>query len=92
MNTVSEEPLYLCSGEEDVVRYVAHSAGDNTQSHSREYISVVPLPGKEGASVGQRHLLERTPAGKDASPLIKERGKKRRKKDLYNPKYKRTTK
>lgn len=56
---------------------MAHSAGYNTQSHSREYISVVSLPGKEGASVGEWHLLERAPAGKDASALIKEEEKKK---------------
>lgn len=53
---------------------MADSAGYNTQSDPGEDVGVVSLPGEEGASVGQDHLVERTPAGKDASALIKEEG------------------
>lgn len=61
---------YLCCGEEDVIRYVAHSTGYNSQSDSREDISVVSLPGVEGTSISQRHLVERTSTSKDAPALI----------------------
>lgn len=64
-------PSHLCGGEEDVVRYVANSAGYDAQSHSGEYIGVVSLSGVEAPPISQRHLAERTPAGEDAPPLIK---------------------
>lgn len=61
---------HLCSGEEDIIRYVAHTTGDDTQSHSWEHVGVVSLSGVEGTTIGQRHLVEWTSAGKDASALI----------------------
>lgn len=64
---------YLCCGEEDVIRYVAHSAGHDTQSDPGEDVGVVSLPGVEGASISQRHLVEWTSAGEDTSALIKKR-------------------
>lgn len=60
---------HLCCGEEDVIGYVAHTTGYNTQSDSREDVGVVSLPGVEGTSISQRHLVERAPAGEDASAL-----------------------
>lgn len=63
---------YLRRGEEDVVRYVAHAAGDDAQSQTWEHIGVVSLAGVKGASVSQHHFVKRTPAGKDA-PTLEER-------------------
>lgn len=60
----------LCSGEEDVIRDVANSAGDDAQGHPGEHVGVVSLSGIERASVGQRHLAERTPASEDPATLI----------------------
>lgn len=64
---------YLRCGEEDVVRYVAYSAGYDTQSDSREDVGVVSLAGVEGAAVSQRHLVERTSTGENAPALKKSR-------------------
>lgn len=64
---------YLCCGEEDVIRYVAHSTGYNTQSNSREDVSVVSLPGVKGTSISQRHFVEWTPTSEDAPALLIER-------------------
>lgn len=69
--------MYLCCGEEDVIRYVAHSAGYNPQSNSREDIGVVSLPGVEGAPINQRHLVEGASTSKDAPTLIAEKKRKR---------------
>lgn len=70
---VTEDDKHLCCGEEDVVRYVAHSTRYDTQSDSREDVGVVSLAGVEGASVGQRHLGKRTSTGKDATALKTDR-------------------
>lgn len=64
---------YLRCGEEHIVRYMSHSTGYNTQSNAGEDVGVVSLAGVEGASVRQLHLVERTPAGKDAATLTTER-------------------
>ena len=64
---------YLCCGEEDVVRYVAHSTSNNAQSDSGEDVGVVSLAGDEAAPVSQRHFVERTATGEDAPALKKNR-------------------
>lgn len=64
---------YLCSGEEDIIRYVAHSTGYNTQSNSWEDVGVVALPREEGASISQHHLVKGTTTGKDAPTLMTDR-------------------
>lgn len=71
-NVVTGVNKYLCCGEEDIIRYVAHSTGYNTQSNSREDVGVVSLAGVERASISQHHLVKRTSAGKDAPALITE--------------------
>lgn len=63
----------LSCGEEDVVRYVAHSAGYDSQSNSGEDIGVVALSWVEGASIRQCHFVEWTSAGKDAPALETQR-------------------
>lgn len=71
--THSNGGMYLCSGEENVIRYVADSAGYNAQSDSRKDVGIVTLSGVEGASICQRHLMKGTSTSKDAPTLVKER-------------------
>lgn len=66
---VTEGDKYLCCGEEDIIRYVAHSTGDNAQSNSREDVGVVSLARVEGASISQHHLVKWASTGKDAPAL-----------------------
>lgn len=65
---------HLCSGKEDVVRYVANPTRDDTQSHPGKHVGVVALPRVEGAPVSQGHLVEGASAGKDAPALMREGG------------------
>ena len=65
---------HLCSGEEHVIRYVAHTTGNNAQSHPREHIGIVTLARIEGATIRQCHLIEGAPTSKD-SPALKMSGR-----------------
>lgn len=71
--TQSNGGTYLCGGEENVIRYVADSAGYNAQSDSREDVGIVTLSGVEGAPICQRHLIKGTSTSKDAPALVKEK-------------------
>lgn len=63
----------LCSGEEEIIRNMPDSTGDDSQCHSWEHIGVVSLAGEEGLSVGQGYFRERTPTCKYTSALLEDR-------------------
>ena len=46
----------LCCDEEDIIRDVPDSAGNDSQCYSWEDVGVVSLAREEGLSVGQGHL------------------------------------
>lgn len=71
---VERRRRYLCCGEEDVIRYVAYSTSNDTQSNSGEDVGIVSLAGDKGASVSHCHFVKRTSTGKDAPALERKRG------------------
>lgn len=59
---------YLCRDEEVVLSDNPNSRADGGETHSRENVRVVSLPGVERFSVDS-HRIERTAAGVDGSTL-----------------------
>lgn len=51
---------------------MAHTAGYDAQSHSREDVGVVSLAGVKGPAVRQHHLIKGTSTGKNAPALTAE--------------------
>ena len=71
-NTKKKRKYHLCGGQEDVIWYVAHAGGDDTQGHAREDVGVVPLTWEEAAPVGQCHLVKWAATGEDTPSLTEE--------------------
>jgi len=60
---------YLCCSEENVIRDVANTTGNDSQCDSREHISIVSLARDEAAPICQGDLFKGASAGKYAPSL-----------------------
>lgn len=60
---------YLCCSEEDFLSNVPDGAGDDTQAHTGEDVSIVSLTRVERSPIRQGDGVKWAATGKDAPPL-----------------------